>query len=111
MDCARSALERKSSVGATLLYGVRRLGAAFGKLTTNRPAYAQGYGAASTNRHQFGEDHRERGGQREFPRLRRFKIRKTGTQKSRKGISEIEGKAVRAAASQSGRGASFTTFY
>jgi len=26
---ARSALERKSSVGATLLYGVRRLGAAF----------------------------------------------------------------------------------
>jgi hypothetical protein len=35
-DCARSALERKSSVGATLLYGVRRLGAAFGELTTNR---------------------------------------------------------------------------
>jgi len=34
-DYARSALERKSSVGATLLYGVRRLGAAFGKLTTN----------------------------------------------------------------------------
>jgi hypothetical protein len=34
-DYARSALERKSSVGATLLYGVRRPGAAFGKLTTN----------------------------------------------------------------------------
>ena len=29
-DYARSALERKSSVGATLLYGVRRLGAALG---------------------------------------------------------------------------------
>ena len=34
-DYARSALERKSSMGATLLYGVRRPGAAFGKLTTN----------------------------------------------------------------------------
>jgi uncharacterized protein len=76
-------LERKSSVGATLLYGVRRLGAAFGKLTTNRPAYAQGYGAADTNRHQLGSSIRKPGRQ-----TRRGENRGNGT-------TEIEGKGRR----------------